>query len=230
MYIYKLTNIITNKVYIGKTTVIIERRIKRHFNEAKKGSTLYLHSAIRKYGIKNFKVEQIDTANTLEELSKKEKYWIEYYKSYDKKFGYNLTKGGEGGALTGDALERMKKSKKGKPHSEKQKARGYDYLKGINKGEKNFWYGKKALNAGKTKEEFYGEKEAILIKKKQSESMKKAFLTSEKLKQQLQKYKDEYEKHPNYCKDCGKKIEYKPGYKHKYCKYCQKGAKNDKNS
>lgn len=88
----------------------------------------------------------------------------------------NLKKGGEGGALTGDALERMKQSKRGKPHSEKQKASGYVYLKGINKGIKNARYGKKALNAGKTAEEYYGKEKALAIKHKQSESMKKSFI------------------------------------------------------
>lgn len=225
MYIYKLINMITNKIYIGKTSVEIEKRIKRHFNEANKGSNLYLHQAIRKYGKENFRVEQIDVAETLEELAKKEKYWIEYYKSYEKEIGYNLTKGGEGGALTGDALERMKQSKRGKPHSEKQKARGYVYLKGINKGIKNARYGKKALNAGKTAEEYYGKEKALAIKHKQSESMKKALLSSEKLKKRFEEWRMQYEEDPNYCKICGKRIEYKPGYKHKKCENCRKGVK-----
>lgn len=90
MYIYKITNIQNNKVYIGQTIRPLKKRFNRHINDAL-NNILDTHfaRAIRKYGKENFKIEQIDTASTQEELNKKEQYWIHYYDSINK--GYNET-------------------------------------------------------------------------------------------------------------------------------------------
>lgn len=90
MYIYKITNIQNNKVYIGQTIRPIEQRFHRHINDAL-NNVLDTHfaRAIRKYGKENFKIEQIDIASTQEELNKKEQYWICYYNSVNE--GYNET-------------------------------------------------------------------------------------------------------------------------------------------
>lgn len=97
-YIYKITNLINNKVYIGKTEISILGRWKDHCkaaeNPSDKDYDLYFHRAIRKYGKDNFTIEEIDTSEDSEELKKKEKYWIAYYNSYEK--GYNSTLGGDG--------------------------------------------------------------------------------------------------------------------------------------
>ena len=93
--IYKITNIVTNKYYIGKTTKTAEKRFKEHIFLAEQGASYKLSNSIRKHGANNFKVEKIDSADTNEELSEKEKYWISYYNSYND--GYNMTLGGEGG-------------------------------------------------------------------------------------------------------------------------------------
>ena len=90
MWIYKITNIQNNKVYIGQTIRPIEQRFKRHINDAL-NNILDTHfaRAIRKYGKENFTIEQIDTAQTQEELNQKEQYWIQYYNSVNE--GYNET-------------------------------------------------------------------------------------------------------------------------------------------
>ena len=90
MWIYKITNIQNNKVYIGQTIRPIEQRFKRHINDAL-NNILDTHfaRAIRKYGKENFIIEQIDTAQTQEELNQKEQYWIQYYNSVNE--GYNET-------------------------------------------------------------------------------------------------------------------------------------------
>ncbi len=90
MWIYKITNIQNNKVYIGQTVRPIEQRFHRHINDAM-NNTLNTHfaRAIRKYGKENFIIEEIDTAQTQDELNKKEQYWIQYYNSV--KEGYNET-------------------------------------------------------------------------------------------------------------------------------------------
>lgn len=98
MYIYKITNKINNKIYIGQVyNKTIYDRFKRHIKSACQNSKSYIDRAINKYGSENFICELIDTANNLEELDKKEIYWIKYYNSTDTNIGYNLTLGGDGG-------------------------------------------------------------------------------------------------------------------------------------
>lgn len=90
MWIYKITNIQNNKVYIGQTIRPIQQRFQRHINDAL-NNVLNTHfaRAIRKYGKENFVIEEIDKAQTQDELNKKEQYWINYYNSVEE--GYNET-------------------------------------------------------------------------------------------------------------------------------------------
>lgn len=97
-YIYKITNKINNKIYIGKTSSTIQKRWKQHLSDYKRDSfeKRPLYNAMKKYGEENFSIEEIEE---VEEslLSEREIYWIEYYNSY--KNGYNATLGGEGTTL-----------------------------------------------------------------------------------------------------------------------------------
>lgn len=88
MQIYKITNLINNKIYIGKDTTS---------NPNYFGSGLLINRAFEKYGKDNFIKEVIDETDDYIELSKKEIYWIEQYNSIDRKIGYNISKGGDGG-------------------------------------------------------------------------------------------------------------------------------------
>ncbi len=90
MWIYKITNIQNNKIYIGQTIRPVEQRFHRHINDAL-NNILDTHfaRAIRKYGKENFIIETIDTANSQEELNQKEQYWIRFYDSVNN--GYNET-------------------------------------------------------------------------------------------------------------------------------------------
>ena len=112
MIIYKITNLINNKVYIGKTTKTIEWRFKKHCYDAKKNPNTknHFHRALLKYGPENFIIEQIDSADTKIALNEKEQYWINYYRSIIN--GYNMTPGGDGGntytALSRDELALVK--------------------------------------------------------------------------------------------------------------------------
>ena len=90
MWIYKITNIQNNKVYIGQTIRPIEQRFHRHLNDALNNILdTHLARAIRKYGKDSFIIEEIDNAQTQDELNQKEQYWIRYYNSV--KDGYNET-------------------------------------------------------------------------------------------------------------------------------------------
>jgi group I intron endonuclease len=94
-YIYKITNDINNRVYIGKTENSIEQRFKEHCREYKRerAEARPLYRAMNKYGIEHFHIEPIEETDKPEE---REKYWIEYFNSYHD--GYNATLGGDGKA------------------------------------------------------------------------------------------------------------------------------------
>lgn len=89
-YIYKTTNLINNKFYIG------QKKSNVFLKEKYLGSGTRLHSAIEHYGKENFKVELIDTAESKEELDDKEIYWIDRLDARNLDIAYNLSKGGDG--------------------------------------------------------------------------------------------------------------------------------------
>lgn len=94
-YIYKITNNINDKIYIGKTLLSIEERFKEHCRDYKreKKEKRPLYNAMNKYGIEHFSIEQIEECLP-DVVNEREKYWIEYYGSF--KYGYNATLGGDG--------------------------------------------------------------------------------------------------------------------------------------
>lgn len=97
-FIYKITNKINNKLYIGKTIQTVGRRFTEHKRDSKTKNT-YLYYAMRKYGIDNFYIETIEEVPN-QELNNREKYWISFYKSNYSENGYNLTAGGDGNNQT----------------------------------------------------------------------------------------------------------------------------------
>lgn len=94
--IYKITNSINNKVYIGKTLETLEERWKQHKKDSMRFLNRPLYRAMNKYGIENFTIEVIERPK-IEILSERECYWIQYYNSFH--FGYNATRGGDGTVL-----------------------------------------------------------------------------------------------------------------------------------
>jgi len=104
-YVYKITNTINNKVYIGQTTKSISERFSQHKYTAQRIVTdpnlpkdnrrfhMPIAIAMAKHGIENFNIEIVEECHP-EQLDEKEIYWIQFYQSYDMKFGYNATLGG----------------------------------------------------------------------------------------------------------------------------------------
>lgn len=94
-YIYKITNQINGKIYIGKTLSTIENRWREHRHDSIKERCRDrpLYRAMNKYGIESFTIEQVEECSP-EVVNEREKYWIEYYGSF--KYGYNATTGGDG--------------------------------------------------------------------------------------------------------------------------------------
>lgn len=91
--IYKATNLINKKVYIGQTTRTLEQRRKEHEKPSK--HNYLFQRAIRKYGKEAFSWQVIDKADGEVALNEKEVAWIAHYRSY-KENGYNMTIGGDG--------------------------------------------------------------------------------------------------------------------------------------
>lgn len=96
MYVYKITNIINQKVYIGITSRTIEERFREHKHKINERIHLHLYSSMKKYGVENFKIELLESCKTLENLFIRERFWISKTNSNDPLFGYNNTNGGEG--------------------------------------------------------------------------------------------------------------------------------------
>lgn len=94
-YIYKITNLVNGKIYVGKTIYTIERRFKEHLSDSKRGKyeNRPLYKAINKYGKDNFIIEAIEKCED-DKASEREIYWIEKLNSYHN--GYNATLGGDG--------------------------------------------------------------------------------------------------------------------------------------
>jgi len=97
-YIYKITNLINNKSYIGQTSTSIQKRFQGHILDSHKENLKNrpLYRAMRKYGVENFQIQLVEEVSR-ELLSEREQYWILYYNTYRN--GYNATLGGEGKPL-----------------------------------------------------------------------------------------------------------------------------------
>lgn len=92
--IYLITNDVNSKVYVGQTIQTLNKRFNGHccYSKSDRSINMYIKRAIHKYGRDKFHIQLIEEcpANILNE---REKYWINFYNSYNT--GYNLTLGGQ---------------------------------------------------------------------------------------------------------------------------------------
>lgn len=118
MFVYIIRNKINGKRYVGKTSIGIKQRWKKHlidsFNDKLYAYNSYFHRAIRKYGVENFEFEEIYSNEdptrviTENELNDFEKYFIEKYRTFigfEDCNGYNMTRGGEGWSGIGKSVD-----------------------------------------------------------------------------------------------------------------------------
>lgn len=116
--IYKIENIQNGKVYIGQTIKkqgFYGRYPRGNICASCKNS--HLNSAIKKYGLENFKIfECIDVAYDRDDLNSKEMFWINFYHATDPRYGYNKHVGGSPEfIISKESLEHMKSLKRGHP-------------------------------------------------------------------------------------------------------------------
>ena len=216
MDIYKITNVLDGKIYIGKSNNY-KHRFNAHKHRALKGSTgcPHLYAAMRKYGVENFICEKIDESFTQEDLCRKEIFWIEKLDARNTCIGYNIARGGEGGAtwswsdLTDEKKAEIRKklsiaSKNAHAsRTDEEKAEISKKLSIANSGENNPMFGKNAY-AGKT------DGELKLISEKKSKSLTGIKRTDEQKKHYSEsKMGDKNpmkkltgDKHPNHGKKC----------------------------
>ena len=160
-YIYKITNKVNNKSYIGQTINSVNRRWIEHKRDTKSNKDdFYLHRAMRKYGVDNFSISIVEEVeNKL--LNERESFWINFFNTFE--CGYNLTTGGGqntkisedtkkkisentrgsrnpmyGKTHSTEARAKISKAHKGKTLTEEQKLQ----MSFARKGDKAYWYGK----------------------------------------------------------------------------------------
>ena len=113
--IYKITNTVNNKHYIGLTSKTAEQRFMQHINDAVQNRDNYaFHAAIRKYGYNVFELEVLEENLTEEQAKLREIYYIDFYNSFiGNGYGYNSTYGGDlNSHLRGENSSRAKLTEK----------------------------------------------------------------------------------------------------------------------
>lgn len=143
-FIYKITNNINGKFYIGKTSRTINWRFSTH-KSASISPKDYFHRALKKYGSENFSIICIKEVREDDDINELEKYYISWLNPE-----YNLKEGGEGGRHSDISKKRMSKSQKGvkrnrTPEGEKQ---WREKLSKSNKGKNTWTKNKKWWNNG----------------------------------------------------------------------------------
>lgn len=93
-FIYKITNLLNGKIYIGQTRMTVKQRMYKHYSRANQNDITGIDAAIKKYGKENFSVETLEECEE-DKLDERERYYINLFSSYDN--GYNLTLGGQDG-------------------------------------------------------------------------------------------------------------------------------------
>lgn len=116
--VYRIVNLINDKVYIGRSKDA-KKRFKSHEYTANGGRGYKLHAAIRKYGILNFKMDILTSHDNIEDCVKKEEYFIKIHSSY--KNGYNSSRGGFGELRSEESYKTQSDNMKGRVFSEEHK-------------------------------------------------------------------------------------------------------------
>lgn len=111
--IYKITNCINQKSYIGLTINDAETRFKKHKSMIYSNGCSALYEAFKKYGVENFIIETICFSSNKKELMNLEKHYISELNTLSPN-GYNLTSGGENCKVTDETKKKISKSLKGR--------------------------------------------------------------------------------------------------------------------
>jgi len=196
MIIYKTTNLINDKIYVGQTTI---DDLKYY------GSGTGLLLAIKKYGKKNFKREILEECSSINELNEQEIYWIDKLNATDKDVGYNISDGGLGGFITPEVYEKLKEIWQSDEWSETQSDlkkqmweqenspyRTKEYKESVSSGVKALWDNPDSVfSSQKFREKFFYERTEERNKEK-SKQMKSYWdnLSDEERQERIRKSKE----------------------------------------
>ena len=167
--VYKIVNLINGKVYIGSTKNC-KIRWSQHLDSLCRGDhNKHIQAAFNKYGEENFSFEIIETVDDLKSRVEREQYWIDFYKSYDRRYGYNILSKAEsvlGMIHSVESRSKMSEAKKGTHRSEETKAKIREALKGREFSEET----KRKIglgNKGKQRSEEFKQKVSLFMKENQ---------------------------------------------------------------
>jgi len=136
MVVYKITNLVNGKVYVGQTTKGAEYRFRQHISDSKRtkgyGCTL-LQRAMRRHGVDNFRMEVLGAYSSMDDLCKAECTWIEVLRARDRDHGYNITLGGDttkGRVVSAETRKKMSDAFRGRVFSDETRRRMSESAKG----------------------------------------------------------------------------------------------------
>ena len=146
--IYKITNKINGKIYIGQTITTLRKRISHYKRDVKlhlkhNNSSMPIVKSISKYGFNQFVFEKIDSASSRSELNEKETFYIKSLKCQDKSIGYNILPGGYSGQdISGSKNPMFGKTGKLNPfYGKKHPPHVIAYLKWLSSGKNSPMFG-----------------------------------------------------------------------------------------
>ena len=105
MIIYKATNLVNGKVYIGQTVGTLGSRRAKHIWCANNDRSCYFPRALNKYGINNFKWSVVYRTDNIDNLNRMEQYMIAFYNSMSNGNGYNINSGGNNFIMSDEQKE-----------------------------------------------------------------------------------------------------------------------------
>jgi len=127
-YVYKITNKMSGKIYIGQTNDLKSRWLKHCSVSRNSNYNHPLYNSIRKYGIEHFTYEIIDQFENLDDCNKSEELWIQKLNTQDKNIGYNIAFGGDNRTISKETKDKLSEINTGegnpfygKTHSEETK-------------------------------------------------------------------------------------------------------------
>lgn len=138
-YIYVIQNKINLKIYVGQTKSL-KRRWKSHRDRlANKNYNHPLYNSIRKHGIENFSMQEIENFDNLDDCNEAEEFWINFFQSRNREFGYNIAFGGNNKNHSDETKMKLSKIKTGTKLSFETKQK----MSMSRTGNKNGMFGKK---------------------------------------------------------------------------------------
>lgn len=191
MLIYKITNIVNGKLYIGQTTKTLDERIKNHHNAFVSGKDTHLYRSMRKYGWDKFQFSVIVYASSQDVLNELEEFYIRKYDTVRN--GYNMAYGGTVNVMYSESVAK-KHDAKMRTKSVREKISKSMKLSYAKRGGASAEH-RKHLSDNKKK--FYASDRGIAAKKKFSETYRLSDEHKAALIESLKKHVDCFDSNGN---------------------------------